>query len=157
MGAGSGSISIEAGQFITRGDIFAVEQNAGRIAHIHENRNRFGIGNLEIIQARLPDGLAELPDPDRIFIGGGGDNLAHIVRRAAQRLKPGGIVVINTVLIDNLTAAGQALDELGFAVDRIQVQVNRATPMPFSQRFEATNPIWIVTGSRSENESELKS
>ncbi|BBO88441.1 precorrin-6y C5,15-methyltransferase (decarboxylating) subunit CbiE [Desulfosarcina ovata] len=148
LGAGSGSVSIEAGQFITRGSIVAVEQQARRVGHIRENRRRFGIGNLTVVEARLPDGLADLPDPDRVFIGGGGSNLAAIVKIAAHRLKPAGIIVINTVLIDTLTIARQTLVDLGFEIDMIQLQVNRATPMPFSHRFEAANPVWIITGSR---------
>jgi precorrin-6B C5,15-methyltransferase / cobalt-precorrin-6B C5,C15-methyltransferase len=148
LGAGSGSVSIEAGRFVTRGEIYAVEQKAERIDHIQANRRRFGIGNLKAIQARLPDGLADLPDPHRVFIGGGGRHLAEIIRMAAGRLRPGGIIVINTVLIDNLAAARRTLDELGFDVDMVQIQVNRAVAMPFSQRLQAANPVWIITGSR---------
>jgi precorrin-6Y C5,15-methyltransferase (decarboxylating) len=148
LGAGSGSVSIEAGRFITRGEIYAVEQKAERIDHIHENRRRFGIGNLKVIQISLPDDLADLPDPHRVFIGGGGRHLAEIIRMAAGRLRPGGIIVINTVLIDNLLTARRTLDALGFDVDMVQIQVNRATAMPFSHRLQAANPVWIITGSR---------
>jgi precorrin-6Y C5,15-methyltransferase (decarboxylating) len=62
---------------------------------------------MNVVQARLPDGMADLPDPDRVFIGGGGKALSDIVRMAAGRLKPAGIIAINTVLIDNL-ADGRA-------------------------------------------------
>jgi len=148
LGAGSGSVSIEAGQSITRGSIYAVEQHASRIAHIHENIARFGIGNIKVVEARLPDGLDELPDPDRIFIGGGGEHLGRIIRTAADRLNKNGIIVVNTVLIDNLTSARQALDDLGVDVDMVQIQVSRGKSMPYSQRFEAANPVWIITGSR---------
>ena len=148
LGAGSGSVSIEAGLFITRGEIFAVEQKEWRVRHIRENRSRFGIGNMQVIQARLPAGTTDLPDPDRVFIGGGGSALGDIIRMAADRLKPAGIIVINTILIDNLTAAMHTLEGLGFAVDMVQIQVNRATPMPLSHRLEAANPVWIVTGRR---------
>jgi len=148
LGAGSGSVSIEAGRFIARGEIYAVEQNAERIDHIHINRRRFGIGNLQVIRARLPDGLADLPDPHRVFIGGGGRRLADIIRMAAGRLRPGGIIVINTVLIDNLLTASRTLDTLGFRVDMVQIQVNRAAAMPFSHRLQAANPVWIITGNR---------
>ena len=149
LGAGSGSVSIEAAGWIRRGTIVAVEQHARRIAHIHENCTRFGIGNIEVIQARLPDGLAGLPDPDRIFIGGGGENLAPIIRAAGERLNKSGIIVVNTVLIDNLTSARQTLESLGLSVDLVQIQVNRGKPMPFSHRFEAANPVWIISGSRA--------
>ena len=149
LGAGSGSVSIEAGLFITRGDIYTVEQKESRIRHIRENRSRFGIGNMQVIQTRLPAGMTDLPDPDRVFIGGGGKALADIIHMAADRLKPSGIIVINTVLIDNLTTAAKTMEGLGFDVDMVQIQVNRATPMPFSHRLEAANPVWIITGCRS--------
>jgi precorrin-6Y C5,15-methyltransferase (decarboxylating) len=148
LGAGSGSISIEAGLSITRGSIYAVEQHPARIAHIRENCTRFGIGNISVIEARLPDGLGGLPDPDRVFIGGGGENLAQIIHAAADRLTESGLIVVNTVLIDNLTSARQALERMGFSVDLLQIQVSRGKPMPYSHRFEAANPVWIVTGSR---------
>ena len=148
LGAGSGSVSIEAGLTVTRGAIYTVEQKAQRIEHIHENRSRFAIGNMTVIQARLPDGLADLPDPDRIFIGGGGKALADIARLAADRLKPAGIIVINTVLIDNLSSAMQALEGRGLEADMVQIQASRATAMPFSRRLEAANPVWIITGRR---------
>ena len=148
LGAGSGSVSIEAGQLVTRGEIYTVEQKAERIRHIHTNRLRFGIGNMQVIHARLPDGIADLPDPDRVFIGGGGKTLADLIRMAANRLKPAGIIVINTVLIDNLAAATHILEDLDFDMDMVQIQVSRATAMPFSHRLQAANPVWIITGRR---------
>ena len=87
-----------------------MEQKERRIRHIHENRTRFGIGNLQVVQARLPEGTTDLPSPDRVFIGGGGNALTDIIRSAAHRLKPSGIIVINTVLIDNLTTAVHTLE-----------------------------------------------
>jgi precorrin-6Y C5,15-methyltransferase (decarboxylating) len=152
LGAGSGSVSVEAGLFVTRGEIYSVEQKASRIELIRVNRSRFGIGNMHVIQARLPDdltnGAVDLPDPDRVFIGGGGSALTGIIRAAAKRLKPAGIIVINTVLIANLATAAQTLEALGFDVDMVQIQVSRSAPMPFSHRLEAANPVWVVTGSR---------
>jgi precorrin-6Y C5,15-methyltransferase (decarboxylating) len=149
LGAGSGSVSVEAGLFVTRGEICSVEQNSARIQDIHTNRSRFGIGNMRIVQARLPEGLDDLPDPDRVFIGGGGKSLDAIIRAAAERLKPSGILVINTVLVDNLAVAMQSLEALAWETDMVQIQVNRAKAMPFSQRLEAVNPVWIITGEKT--------
>ena len=148
LGAGSGSISIEASLFIKKGKIFAVEKNPERIENIKNNRERFKVRNLKIVQAVLPEGLSGLPGPDRIFIGGGGRDLKAIVTAAAKRLKPGGRIVINTVLIPNLQAVTDALSRLKFETDVIQVQINRARQMPWAQRFEAQNPVWIITGFR---------
>jgi precorrin-6Y C5,15-methyltransferase (decarboxylating) len=101
---------------------------------------------MDIRQAVLPDGLDGLPAPDRIFIGGGGRTLETIIRSAARCLKPDGIIVLNTVLMDNLTTALTTLKELGFSTDTAQIQVSRSKDMPWSQRFEAQNPVWIISG-----------
>jgi precorrin-6Y C5,15-methyltransferase (decarboxylating) len=148
LGAGSGSISIEASRFIKKGKIFAVEKNSDRIENIKNNRKRFKVRNLKIVHAVLPAGLSGLARPDRIFIGGGGKDLKTIVTAAAKCLKPGGRIVINTVLIPNLQAVMAALDRLKFETEVIQVQINRSRQMPWAERFEAQNPVWIVSGSR---------
>ena len=149
LGAGSGSIAIEAALFIKRGRIFAVEKKSERVAQIKSNKKRFGIGNLTAVQAHLPRGLEELPRPDRIFIGGGGKHLKFIITAAAQYLKPQGAMVINTVLIPNVDAARLTLEKLGFETDIIQVQINRRRQMPWAERLEALNPVWIVSGFRN--------
>jgi precorrin-6Y C5,15-methyltransferase (decarboxylating) len=148
LGAGSGSISIEASLFIKKGKIFAVEKNPDRIENIKNNRKRFKVRNLKIVHAVLPAGLSGLARPDRIFIGGGGKDLKTIVTAAAKCLKPGGRMVINTVLIPNLQAVMATLSRLKFETDVIQVQINRSRQMPWAERFEAQNPVWIISGFR---------
>jgi len=131
---------------VPQGYIVAIEKHPERILNIETNRLRHGVRNMEIRQATLPDGLENLPAPDRIFIGGGGRNLETIIRSAAGYLKPDGIIVLNTVLMDNLTTAVTTLKELGFSTETIQIQVSRSKDMPWSRRFEALNPVWIITG-----------
>jgi len=148
LGAGSGSISIEAALFIKKGKILAVEQNPVRIEHIKNNKKQFNVGNLKVVQAELPEGLSRLPRPDRIFIGGGGNDLKAIVTAGAKYLKPAGRLVINTVLIPNLQMAMATLNQLKFETEVIQVQINRSRQMPWAERFEAQNPVWIISGFR---------
>ncbi len=148
LGAGSGSISIEAAIFVKKGDIFAVEKRPERIEQIIRNKQRFKVKNLKVIQSDLPEGLANLPAPDRIFIGGGGKNLKNIIIAASGRLKAHGIIVINTVLIANLQIAKETLQQLGFHTDIVQVHISRAADMPWDERLEAQNPVWIITGMR---------
>ena len=148
LGAGSGSVAIEASTFIKAGRIYAVEKDAQRIRQIEMNRDRFGVRNLQIVQATLPDGLENLPEPDRIFIGGGGKRLGAIIRAAAARLTARGIMVSNTVLIKNLDVAVETLKQYDLNTELIQVQISRGREMPWDQRLEAQNPVWIVTGSK---------
>jgi precorrin-6Y C5,15-methyltransferase (decarboxylating) len=148
LGAGSGSVAIESSLLIGKGRIVAVEKDLRRVEQIKANARRFRVRNLSVVQAVLPAGLARLPKPDRIFIGGGGKQLPSIISEAVRHLKPDGIVVINTVLLQNVHDALAALRQLGFAAETVQVQIHRSEPMPWSERLEALNPVWIITGIR---------
>jgi precorrin-6Y C5,15-methyltransferase (decarboxylating) len=148
LGAGSGSVSVEAALLARRGKVIAVEKNPARVNQININMNQFGITNMEVVQALLPDGLAGLPQPDRIFIGGGGRNLAQIIKVAAGFLKPNGIVVINTVLMPNVLKAMETLEALDFKTSMVQAQISHSRKMPWAERLEAQNPVWIVSGLR---------
>ena len=146
LGAGSGSVAIEASLFLGNGRIVAVEQKPERIAQIKANARRFDVRNLRVVQAVLPAGLARLPKPDRIFIGGGGKDLGRIISTGASYLRPNGRIVINTVLLPNVTIALESLKALGFATDLIQIQIHRSREMPWAERLEALSPVWIITG-----------
>jgi len=148
LGAGSGSVSVEASLLAWRGKVIAVEKNLERINQIKINMNQFGITNLEVVQAVLPDGLAGLPQPDRIFIGGGGKNLKEIIKVAVASLKPNGIVVMNTVLMPNVLTAMETLEALGLKTSMVQAQISHSRKMPWAARLEAQNPVWIVSGFR---------
>jgi precorrin-6Y C5,15-methyltransferase (decarboxylating) len=148
LGAGSGSVAVESSLFIGKGRIVAVEKDPRRVEQIKANARRFRVRNLSVVNAVLPAGLARLPKPDRIFIGGGGRDLLPIVFEALRHLKPDGIVVINTVLLQSLHDTSAALRRLGLATETVQVQIHRSQEMPWSERLEALNSVWIITGIR---------
>lgn len=152
LGAGSGAVGIEAAALLGAGRIFAVEQKAERVAQIRENARRLGAYNHQVIQARLPDGLDPLPRADRIFVGGGGRHLAAIIDCAGRKLGDQGILVANTVLMDNLTGAVSAMAAAGMTTEVVQLQISRSKTMPWSRRLEAENPVWVITGYRDKGE-----
>ena len=154
LGSGSGAVAIEAALLTGGSPAVAVEKDPRRAEQIRVNARRFGVRRLAVVQAALPAGLDGLPDPDRVFIGGGGRELPRILRAAAARLRPGGVLVVNTVLLETATAAAAALRRLGFSPQTVQVQVNRSRPMPFGERLEAVNPVWIVSATRAAADAE---
>jgi len=147
LGAGSGSVSVEAALLVDSGKVYAVEKNPKRVKQIKINMNQFGIKNMEVVQAELPGGLAGLAEPDRIFIGGGGRNLKAIIQGAVAAMKPDGIVVVNTVLIPNVQTAMETLEALGLKTSMVQAQISHSRRMPWAERLEAQNPVWIISGS----------
>jgi precorrin-6B C5,15-methyltransferase / cobalt-precorrin-6B C5,C15-methyltransferase len=146
LGAGSGSVAIECSLLLGKGRIVAVEKDPLRVEQIKANAARFGVRNLTVVQAVLPAGLKRLPKPHRIFIGGGGRDLPPIISEAARHLKPDGIVVISAVLLQNVQDAKAVLRRLGFGTEVVQVQIHRSREMPWGERLEALNPVWIITG-----------
>jgi len=146
LGAGSGAVSIEAAGFIRKGRIFALEQHEERVADIKENMARFAVTNMVPVTACLPGGMDNLPDPDRIFVGGGGRDLEAILTAACTRLVQGGMVVVNTVLIGNVHTAMTTLEALGYRTDVVQVQVNTGYAMPWNLMLKAGNPVFIIRG-----------
>ena len=87
IGAGSGSVSIEAAQIAADGKTFAIEMDADDHALIQANAQRFGVRNLVPVLGRAPDAWAALPDPDAVFVGGTGREISHIAELAWQRLR----------------------------------------------------------------------
>lgn len=148
LGAGSGSVSIEASLYIRTGRIFAVEKNASRVDDIRENQKKFQVMNMDVCHGKLPMAMDSLPDPDRIFIGGGGKDLVAIIENAADRLSSRGIVVINTVLLKNMAVSLDVLEQLGFETQITQIQVNSDHRMPRDRMLRGGNPVWIIQGNR---------
>jgi len=142
LGAGSGAISVEASSIITKGKIFAVEKNIDRISTIKKNISAFNVPNIKVINTNLPEGLDKLPIPDRIFIGGGGENLEQILKQSIKKLCNNGIIVINTVLIQNLEPVISIMKEKGLNPKSISIQISKLKKMPYGDRFKALNPVW---------------
>ncbi len=146
VGAGCGSVGLEASLLIPGGKIFAVERHPERAAQIAANRDKFGVDNLEVVCVPAPVGLAPLPDPQRVFVGGGGPEVGAIIQEAVRRLGPEGRVVVTAALLETLAAARTALEEAGWEVEVVQLQVSRSHALAGGTALQALNPVWIVTG-----------
>jgi precorrin-6B C5,15-methyltransferase / cobalt-precorrin-6B C5,C15-methyltransferase len=148
LGAGSGAVAIEAASLLPAGRVAAVEKNTARIKNIQDNIDRFKRQNIDIHHLNLPAGIASLPSPDRIFIGGGGKDLPEIILKAAERLAPGGRMVINAVVLETLTASLVTMKKLGFDVNVVSVQVSVGMDMSSGTRLDAKNPVFIVSAEK---------
>jgi len=146
VGAGSGSVGLEASLLLGNGRVLAVEKNPERAAQISANRDKFGVSNLEVICGSAPQCLVDLPPPDRVFIGGGGKIMADILRAALRRLRPQGLVAVTAALLETLEEARQILLRENWSVDVVQLQVSRALPLSDGSYLKAFNPVWIITG-----------
>jgi precorrin-6B C5,15-methyltransferase / cobalt-precorrin-6B C5,C15-methyltransferase len=153
VGAGCGSVGLEASLLLPGGRIIAVEQQPGRARQIMSNKSRFGVSNLEVISGTAPDCLEVLPQPDRVFIGGGGSRLSQILATVMARVQPRGRVVVTATLLTTLRTASDVLQSRGWELEICQVQVNRSRDLGSSMYLQAINPVWIITAWPKETTS----
>ncbi len=115
IGAGTGSVSVEMALQAYEGSVFAVECNEEALALIRQNTERFGAWNVKTVAGKAPEALAELPAPDRAFIGGSKGNLPEIMALLIQK-NPRIRVVINAVTLETLAEAVSQFQKLGFGI-----------------------------------------
>jgi precorrin-6Y C5,15-methyltransferase (decarboxylating) len=144
VGAGSGSVSIEAARFSTQLEIFAVERNAAAFTRLVGNVARLAAGQVRAFCTEAPEGLAGLPDPDAAFIGGSGGKLAEILGVVVERLKPGGRVVLNCITLENFFRCWETLRELQLDPAATSVQLAHSRQLGRLHSLEPENPIFIV-------------
>lgn len=144
IGAGSGSVGLEAARLCRNGHVYAIEKNVDDAAIVQRNRLAMGISNHTLLHGKAPEGLQDWADPDAVFVGGSGGELAELIALILQRLKPQGWLVMNFVTIENLGAAVDTLKRLGANWDVLQLQASRSKPILHMHRMAAENPVWIV-------------
>ena len=148
IGAGSGSVGLEAARLCRAGHVWAIEKNEADHAIALRNRAAFGVANHTLVLGRAPEGLDGWPDPDAVFVGGSGGELAALIVLCLRRLRPGGRLVMNLVTIENLATATAALTDCGAQWDVLQLQAARSKPILQMHRLAAENPVWIVCAQR---------
>lgn len=146
IGAGSGSVSLEAALLRPNLQVFAVERHPEQLAHIRENRRRYGVYNIHIIDGEAPDALDELPDPDRVFIGGSGGHLQEIITYSVGRLAGEGRVVVNAVIEETRKKAPALLYGAGLSVTMSDVSVSRHSFPETDRQERAFNSIRVCVG-----------
>ena len=137
VGAGSGSVGIECASLRPGLAVFAIEQHDEDAARVSANATAHGAA-INVITGTAPDALAALPDPDRVFIGGGGPEVLDVV---LKRLRPGGVVVANFTVLDRAVSAWHQLGNM------VEVSVNRGVAIgELGVRLAAENPVFICWG-----------
>jgi precorrin-6Y C5,15-methyltransferase (decarboxylating) len=148
VGAGSGSVGLEAARIAREGRVHAIEMDPDDHALIRENASRFGVTNLEPVLGRAPEAWAALPDPDAIYVGGSGRDVAMLVEQAWQRLKPGGRLVTACNSIENLAAMHSLLRSRSGDAAYWMVNIARGIEQLDRIRFEAINPIFLIAATK---------
>ncbi len=155
VGAGTGSVSVEAALQAWRGKVYAIEKKSEAAELIRQNSRRFGTANLEVVEGTAPQVLDELPTPTHAFIGGSSGNLKEILKVLLAK-NPRVRVVLNAITLETVAEALQCLRELPVRQEDIAVvNVGKARKAGELHLMMGQNPVYIIsfTGSEESEES----
>lgn len=147
IGAGTGSLSIEAARQAPEGKVYAIERKDEALALLRQNIEHFGVKNVMPIQAEAPQGLETLPEADVVLIGGSGGQLIAILEALTPKLKKGGRIVVNAIALQTVMRVVSYMRQFPdrYSYEAIQVQINRWQQVGSYDMAKAGNPIFIVT------------
>ncbi|KDR96515.1 cobalt-precorrin-6B (C15)-methyltransferase [Peptoclostridium litorale DSM 5388] len=149
IGAGTGSISIEAALIASAGKVYSVEVNKEAVELIKNNAEKFGALNMDIVQGYAPEAMSEITGIDRVFIGGSKGRMDKIFDWMEKGTLPGTIVVANAITIESASSIIKLFEERGYEdMDISLVQVSKGRRVSGLTMMSANNPIYIISAKR---------
>lgn len=151
IGAGTGSVGLEALRLRPHLQLLSVERRGGGAALIQANAERLGVQPAFVLQVDARKlGDADLPQeldrPDRVLLGGGGRERGELLALVLDRLNPQGVVVIPLATLEAVAECRSQLEAAGFAVSITQLQAWRGVPLGDGTRLNPMNPAFILRG-----------
>jgi precorrin-6Y C5,15-methyltransferase (decarboxylating) len=149
VGAGSGSVAIEAASLAPQGHVYAIEMDAEDYGLLVENTQRFGVRNLTPVLGQAPQAWSRIPDPDAIFVGGTGRMVTEIVEAAWPRLRANGRLLANISSMENVVRLQSLLrDKLSAEPLLWMIQISRGHQQFDTLRLETANPSFLVKATK---------
>lgn len=146
VGSGTGSVAVEMALQSKYGTIYAVEKEEKAVELIRQNRSKFSVLHVNVVQGEAPAALDGLPAPDSVFIGGCSGNLETVMRTALYK-NPKVRIVINAITLETLHTAVDAFTALRFTdVEISQISVARANQAGPYHMMLGQNPVYVLSG-----------
>ncbi|MDW7673767.1 MAG: precorrin-6Y C5,15-methyltransferase (decarboxylating) subunit CbiT [Bacillota bacterium] len=150
IGAGTGSLSIQAAKLVPKGHVYAIECNPEAISLIKINKKKFYTENISIIEGMAPEAMEGLPKVNVVFIGGSKGKMQEIVEACERILEVDGRIIITCVTLNTLHESITALSEKKFNLDITQLSVTKYNAINSHLMAKAHNPIFVILGEKEE-------
>ena len=148
VGCGSGSITVEL-CLQTRGRVYAIDFDQNAIGLTKKNLQKFG-ATADVILGKAQDVLPTLPQADAVIVGGTWGDAKQVIQLACDRLKKGGRIVIDTILIETMYQALATINEIKLAeVDVTQVTIAKARKVTTGTMMLARNPVMMISATKA--------
>ena len=147
IGCGSGSITVEI-CLQTNGAVYGIDFDEKAIELTRRNLARFK-ADAKLIHSKAQDALPSLPQVDAVIVGGTYGDTKRVVQMAAGRLRSGGRIVIDTILVETMYQALEAVNELKLAeVEVTQVTIAKGRRVTTGTMMVARNPVMIISATK---------
>lgn len=147
VGCGSGSITVEL-CLQTKGKVYAIDFDEKAVELTKRNLQKFGV-KAELILGKAQDILPKLSEVDAVIVGGTWGDTKQVIELAVGRLKQGGRIVIDTIVIETMYQALTAVNELELKeIDITQVIISKARKVTTGTMMLARNPVMIISATK---------
>ncbi len=148
IGCGSGSLTVEVCLQTKGNRVFSIDYDEKAVELTKKNLQRFGV-EAEIILSKAQDVLPLLPQVDAVIIGGTWGDTEKIIRLGIDRLKKGGRIVIDTILIETMYKAITTINEANLnEVDITQAIIAKARKVTTGTMMIARNPVIMISATK---------
>ena len=148
VGCGSGSITVEL-CLQTKGKVYAIDFDEKAVELTKRNLQKFGVKAEKVIVGKAQDVLPKLSEVDAVIVGGTWGDTKQVIELAVGRLKKGGRIVIDTIVIETMYQALTAVKELELKeIDITQVIISKARKVTTGTMMLARNPVMIISATK---------
>ena len=147
VGCGSGSITVEL-CLQTRGTVYAIDFDQNAVELTKKNLERFQ-AQAEVIHGKAQDILPTLESVNAVVVGGTWGDTRQVIQLAISKLKPGGRIVIDTILIETMYQAMSEINNSAMKeIDITQVTISKARKVTTGTMMLARNPVMIISATK---------
>ncbi len=154
VGAGCGSIGLEALKLRPNLDLICIDKRIGSKALILENSKRLGVKpkfiyEEDIIKTLNTRNFSSFEKPNRLVIGGCDKKTKlQIINNMAQGMRIGDIIVIPIIDIQTIKELRKELEDKNFKTNLNLIQTYKSLSIATGIRLEPNNPIFLLKGKK---------
>ncbi|WP_027185982.1 precorrin-6y C5,15-methyltransferase (decarboxylating) subunit CbiE [Desulfovibrio inopinatus] len=148
LGASIGTVSLEASVLAHNGCVCAVERLSERVEVMRDLIRKSGALHIETVVSDVVTAIDALPDPDRIFVGGGAGTQFDVIETALARLPCGGRMTVACVLLGSLSTVLDGFRRKGIQTTVTEIQAAVSEPLGQDRRLVSRNPVFLVTAEK---------
>jgi len=154
IGAGCGSIGLEALKLRPDLDLFCFDKRIGSKSLILENSKRLSVKpkfifEEDIIHTLNTRNLNSFEKPNRLIIGGCDEKTKlQVINKLAQEMSIGDIIVLPIIDIQTIKELKKELEDKNFKTNLNLIQNYKSLSIAKGMRLEPNNPVFILKGKK---------